>query len=86
MQAPAEVLVDVDVRSASRDGARGQPLDDGQTCGRRSRRERRLPCPMLLLVLFMMALMKRDRVYIYIVLKEGDRCKMWRGIGEKEKG
>jgi hypothetical protein len=33
MQAPAEVLVYVDARSASRDGARGQPLDDGQTCG-----------------------------------------------------
>ena len=27
------MLVYVDVRSASRDGARGQPLDDGQTCG-----------------------------------------------------
>ena len=33
MQSPAEVLVDVHVQSASRDGARGQSLDDGQTGG-----------------------------------------------------
>ena len=31
MQPPAEVLVDIDVQSASRDGTRGKTLDDGRT-------------------------------------------------------
>ena len=70
------MLVDVDVRSASRDGARGQPLDDGQTCGAEIQARVEVALPDASFSFVHDGPDERDRVCILYSLKKmiGVRC------------